>query len=65
MRFKVADCCDFKALSNNRIQCVKHKQCLLYGYDNGVFLCQLGEDNKITELGWDGFFKYIDEQGEG
>lgn len=43
--------CEFEITPTSRIECKVHKQTLMYMYANGLILCQVGEDELITELG--------------
>ena len=36
--------CKFRIMSNGRITCVAHHQTLMYIFENGNILCQVGED---------------------
>ena len=43
--------CEFESTPVGRIKCKVHNQCLIYVYANGKMLCQVGEDELVTEMG--------------
>lgn len=51
--------CIFEILNNGRIICKTHNQTLCYLFGNGKIICQVGEDERINEMGWIKYLKWI------
>jgi len=51
--------CVFETLRNGRIRCKTHRQDLIYLFWNGKKMCQVGEDESITEMGFVNYLKWI------
>lgn len=55
--------CKFSIRKNGRVYCKTHNQAMLYEYDNGFKICQVGEDLLTSELGGLGnYISFVNKQ---